>query len=42
MSAESARSLRAILDEHTAPAAEDLFDRREGNVVQCHACATSA
>jgi pyruvate formate lyase activating enzyme len=38
MPAESG-SLRAILDEHTAPAAEELFDRRENDAVQCHACA---
>jgi len=39
MCADSQRSLRAILNEHVAPAASELVDRRDGNVVQCHACA---
>ena len=39
MPAESAQDLRSILGEHVAPAAAELFDRRDEKVVQCHACA---
>ena len=39
MPGESAQSLRSILGEHTAPAAQELVDRRDDHVVQCHACA---
>lgn len=39
MPGESEQNLRAILNERTAPAAQALYDKREGNVVQCHACA---
>ena len=36
---QTPQTLRSILNRHTAPAAAELVDRREDNVVQCHACA---
>jgi len=39
MTTEPQRSLRSILQDFTAPAAEALYDKRPDNVVQCHACA---
>ena len=39
MAAESSESLRSILSEHVASAAAELFDKRQNDTVQCHACA---
>lgn len=39
MPSDASQSLRTILSEHTAPAADELVDRRDNNAVQCHACA---
>ncbi len=39
MMPQTQQQLRTILSRHTAPAAAELVDRREGDVVQCHACA---
>lgn len=39
MATEPEQPLRSILSERVAPAARALYDTREGNVVQCHACA---
>lgn len=39
MGGELQKSLRDILNGVTSPAAEALYDRRDGGAVQCHACA---